>query len=156
MSTESTPPFPGSGSSHPWVSRVFVVDDHVFYAGALASLIGSAADLSICGVANRPEELVDVLPLANPDVLIMDVNMSAKDNWALVVAVRRWSTHVPILLSSSLQNPRLEQSLRWIEPCSFIEKGRDPSGILLAVREVMAKAKTLASQGGINSSLQKT
>lgn len=129
------------GSSNPWVNRVFVMDDHPFFAQALASLLATEADLSVCGVASRADDFLAKLPLANADVLVMDVNMSSRDNWSLVVAVRRLSVHVPILFVSSLQNPRLEGSQRWMEPCGFMEKNRDPGEMVKAVRQVLARAR---------------
>jgi DNA-binding NarL/FixJ family response regulator len=133
------------GSTAPWVSRVFVMDDHAFFAGALATLINAEADLAVCGLTSKAQDFIEAVTKTEPDVLVMDVNMSARDNWTLALGLRRWSKAIPILFVSSLQNPQAEMSLKWLEPCCFVEKSRDPSELVKAIRQVMTKARVAAS-----------
>ncbi len=133
------------GSTAPWVSRVYVMDDHAFFAGALAALIHAEADLTVCGLTSKREEFLAGVATAEPDVLVMDVNMSARDNWAMALGLRRWSKLVPILFVSSLQNPQAEVSLKWLEPCLFVDKSRDPSQLVQALRQVLARGRVAAT-----------
>ena len=135
----------GRNSSHPWVDRIYLVDDHPFFAAALASLINVEADMSVCGhSAEFARILADVQQLS-PDILVMDVNLSERNNWALAIEVRKLVKSVPLLFVSSLQNPRVEMGLKWLEPCSFVEKTKDPADIIKAIRQALAKLRLFQS-----------
>ncbi len=129
------------GSQVPWVDRVYLVDDHPFFATALAALINMEADLSVCGTSNDMVEALREVARTNPDVMILDVNMSAKNNWALPIELRKLCPTIPFLFVSSLQNPRAEMGLKWLEPCCFVEKAKDPAEIINAVRGALARLR---------------
>jgi DNA-binding NarL/FixJ family response regulator len=128
-------------SSNPWVDRVYLVDDHPFFATALATLIGAEADLSVCGVGHDSVKVLADAARLSPDIMVLDVNLSAKNNWALAIELRKISKVVPFLFVSSLQNPRAEVGLKWLEPCNFVEKAKDPADIIQAIRATLAKLR---------------
>lgn len=131
----------GGASQVPWVDRVYLVDDHLFFATALAALINMEADLTVCGTSNDTAAAVRDVAQLNPDVMVLDVNMSAKNNWALPIELRKLCPRVPFLFVSSLQNPRAEMGLKWLEPCCFVEKAKDPADIVHAVRSALARLR---------------
>jgi DNA-binding NarL/FixJ family response regulator len=124
-------------SASPWLDRVYLADDHPFFATALASLINNEADLSVCGSSADRIQIITEVNNAKPDILVMDVNLSARANWQLAVDLRRWSQSVPLLFVSSLQNPKVEAGMKWLEPCSFVEKTKDPTDIVKAIRQTL-------------------
>jgi len=128
-------------SGSPWVDRVYLVDDHPFFAAALASLINSEADLAVCGVGSETRRIVADVTEFTPDVLVMDVNLSARSNWMLAIEIRKLSKTVPLLFVSSLQNPQAEMGLKWLDPCSFVEKTKDPADIIKGIRQALAKVR---------------
>jgi DNA-binding NarL/FixJ family response regulator len=146
---------PASRSSHPWVDRVYLVDDHPFFATALAALISAEADLSVCGVGNDASAVLSEAARLAPDVMVLDVNLSAKNNWALAIELRKLSKTVPFLFVSSLQNPRAEVGLKWLEPCNFVEKAKDPADIIKAIRQTLAKLRYFQSLHPAGSSASK-
>ena len=135
----------GEKSSNPWVNRVYLVDDHPFFATALASLINTEADLAVCGHGGVFATVLSDVARLSPDILVMDVNMSAHNNWSLAIEIRKLSKSVPLLFVSSLQNPQAEMGLKWLEPCSFVEKTKDPSDIIKAIRQTLAKLRLFQS-----------
>jgi DNA-binding NarL/FixJ family response regulator len=128
-------------SSNPWVDRVYLIDDHPFFASALATLIRAEADLSVCGMGHDSAKIIADAAQLSPDIMVLDVNLSAKNNWALAIELRKISKAVPFLFVSSLQNPRAEAGLKWLEPCNFVEKARDPADIIQAIRATLAKLR---------------
>jgi DNA-binding NarL/FixJ family response regulator len=134
-----------SNSNNPWVERIYLVDDHPFFAAALASLINTEADMAVCGSGSQVPAVLSEVAHLNPDILVMDVNMTAQNNWYLAIEVRKLSKSVPLLFVSSLQNPRAEMGLKWLEPCSFVEKAKDPADIIKAIRQTLAKHRLFQS-----------
>ena len=134
---------PGASSGQPWVNRVYIVDDHRFFTFALTSLLNNEADLSVCGSGSQEAGVLEDIARMGPDVVVMDVSLSCKDGLAIASAVRRFSKYLPILFVSSLQNPQFEVDSKWLEPCSFVEKTKDPSDIILGIRQTLAKFRLL-------------
>ncbi|MFT3782686.1 MAG: response regulator [Nibricoccus sp.] len=127
------------GSSQPWLSRVFIVDDHRFFTFALMSLINSQADLTVCGVGHDEQSALNGIIHTSPDLVVMDMRLSDQDGLKLAAAVRRLSKHTPILFVSSMQNPTFFPEAKWLEPCSFVEKTQDPVDIIAGIRKAIAR-----------------
>jgi DNA-binding NarL/FixJ family response regulator len=137
--------FKTAGSSPPWVSRVFIVDDHRFFTFALASLVNTQADLAVCGVGHDESEAMDGVAHLSPDIVVMDVRLNANEGLSLAASVRKFSRQIPILFVSSMQNPSYEQEAKWLEPCSFVEKTQDPVDIIRGIRQTLAKFRLFQS-----------
>ena len=56
---------------------VFIVDDHPIVRQGLAQLIDQEDDLAVCGEAADVREARAALPQAQPDVVILDLSLSA-------------------------------------------------------------------------------
>jgi DNA-binding NarL/FixJ family response regulator len=135
----------GKNSSNPWVDRIYLVDDHPFFAAALASLINTEADMVVCGHGCESSQVVSDVSRFSPDIVVMDVDLSSRNNWSLAIELRKLSKSVPLLFVSSLQNPQVEMGLKWLEPCSFVEKAKDPADIIKAIRTTLAKLRLFQS-----------
>lgn len=145
-----------AGASQPWISRVFIVDDHRFFTFALMSLINTQADLSVCGVGHDEVTAMEGIIRTNPDIIVMDVRLNAQGGIAVATAVRRFSKHLPILFVSSMQSPTFVQEAKWLEPCSFVEKTQDPVDIIRGVRQTLANFRLFQSLHPTNSCTPKT
>jgi DNA-binding NarL/FixJ family response regulator len=145
-----------ASSSQPWISRVFIVDDHRFFTFALMSLVNSQADLTVCGVGHDEAAALDGIIRTNPDVLVMDVQLNAQGGANVAAAVRRFSKQIPILFVSSMQTPTFVQEAKWLEPCSFVEKTQDPVDIIRGIRQTVAKFQLFQSLHSTNSHTPKT
>ena len=57
------------------VIRVFLLDDHEVVREGLRSLIDSAGDMAVVGEASTAQEALDRIPLARPQVAVLDVRL---------------------------------------------------------------------------------
>ncbi|MBK9991505.1 MAG: response regulator transcription factor [Verrucomicrobia bacterium] len=135
----------GGGTSNPWVSRVFIVDDHRFFTFALTSLINTQADLTVCGVGHDEATALEGIIHFNPDIVVMDVGLSTQGGVDLATAVRRFSKQIPILFVSSRQHATVPQDAKWLEPCSFVEKTQDPVDMIHGIRQTLARFRLYQS-----------
>jgi DNA-binding NarL/FixJ family response regulator len=133
------------------VSRVYIVDDHRFFTFALTSLINAEADLSVCGSGSEQSVVVADISRLAPDLVVIDVNLTAGDGVAVAAALRQIARGMPILFVSSLQNPQFGIDSRWLEPCSFVEKTKDPADIIRGIRQTLTKFHLLQGQFPTNS-----
>ena len=145
-----------AGTSQPWLSRVFIVDDHRFFSFALTSLINTQADMSVCGVGHDESTALDGIIRTSPDLVVMDMRMQAQDGLKLAASVRRFSKNIPVLFISSLPNPAFLQEVKWLEPCSFVEKTQDPVDIIRGIRQALARFQVFQSLHHTSTYTQKT
>jgi DNA-binding NarL/FixJ family response regulator len=133
-------------ASRPWPTRVYIVDDHPFFTFALTALVNCETDLRVCGSgAEQASVLRDIVEL-NPDVVVIDVQLTRQEGIGIAAGLRAVNRIVPILFVSSLQNPQFEVDSRWLEPCSFVEKTKDPADIIQGIRQTLAKFHRLQNQ----------
>ena len=143
-------------SSPPWVSRVYIVDDHRFFTFALTALVNTQADLAVCGVGHDEAEAMEGIIHSSPDVVVMDVRLNATDGLNMASMVRRFSKQIPILFVSSMKNPNFTQEAKWLEPCSFVEKTQNPVEIISGIRQALTKCRLFQSLHPTSSPTQKT
>src|SRR5437899_13036906 len=63
----------------PRAIRLLIADDHPLVRASLLSFLGSAPDVTILGMAKDGIEAVRMANSAEPDVIIMDVQMPNRD-----------------------------------------------------------------------------
>jgi DNA-binding NarL/FixJ family response regulator len=56
--------------------RIFIADDHAMFAEGLESLLATEPDFEVCGIAGTAAETLERLKSIQPDVLLLDINLS--------------------------------------------------------------------------------
>ncbi|MPZ85536.1 MAG: response regulator [Actinophytocola sp.] len=56
--------------------RVVIVDDHTIVREGLRSILELESNIAVVGHAARPDEALDVLAVARPDVVLLDLKLS--------------------------------------------------------------------------------
>jgi two-component system nitrate/nitrite response regulator NarP len=94
------------------MTRVLVADDHPFIvAGVEAVLDGSAYEI-IAKVSNGAA-LLEALPRARPDIILLDVEMPERDGIDVLLTLRsRGDTRPVVLLTASLDDRRLFEAVK--------------------------------------------
>lgn len=115
------------------VVRVFVVDDHVSYQRAIASVIVLTPGTLLVGVASSVREAVELVPATGADLAVVDIQLG--DGSGIELA-RRFSTTIPemcVLLISTLAEHDLPADLATCDCVGFIRKDRFGPAALTAV-----------------------
>jgi len=97
-------------------ARVLLVDDHVIVRRGLASILELEPDIRVVAEAGSRSEALDALEHAEPDVVLLDLKLSADHDaegleLCSEIVERRPATHV-VILSTFLDQSLLNQSLR--------------------------------------------
>ena len=125
--------------------RVFVVDDDRLFREALAALL-RAHELEVVGTAGSGESALAAIPAANPDVVLMDLQMP---NLGGVETTRRLkelapSARVLMLTISGAEEDVLEAMLAGA--VGYLVKGTTPEGLVAGIRAA-ASGGALLSPG---------
>lgn len=135
-------PFPSninaSGSNHP--VRVLVVDDSAFLRYTISQHLNQTEGIKVVGTANDGVEALEMVPLLQPDVVTLDVEMPNLDG---ISALRQIMLRFPrpvIMLSSLTKNGAVEtiQALT-LGAVDFVAKPDNRLNIRSVMEEVAAK-----------------
>lgn len=131
-------------------TRVFVVDDHPIMRDGMALLIGSEADLQMCGAAGSMQEALQHLssaePQAQPDLLIVDLSLKDGLGLDLIRTVKERYPRIRMLVVSAYdENLYAERALR-NGASGYVNKQECESALLLAIRTVLAGRRYVSEQ----------
>lgn len=82
--------------------RVLIVDDSVVVRKLLSETLGSCAELEVCGTASNGAIAMAKIPILNPDVLTLDIEMPGMDGIQTLVEIRKQYPRLPVIMCSTL------------------------------------------------------
>jgi two-component system, NarL family, response regulator LiaR len=85
--------------------RVFIVDDHPMVRTGLAAAIGAQSDLEIVGEAEDGREALALIPVLQPDVVLMDISMPRLDGISAMSQLRPTMPSTRFLMLTSSGEP---------------------------------------------------
>jgi two-component system, NarL family, response regulator DevR len=88
----------------PMAIRVFLVDDHELVREGIRSLLESDGDIEVVGEASSAAEALSRIPLAKPDVAILDVRLEDGDGIAVCREMRSALPDLGCLMLTSFAN----------------------------------------------------
>ena len=100
---------PGCGHSRAMRSRqaplkVFIVDDSVLIRDRVAAMLEASA-ISVVGRAATPQEAIDGILVASPDVVVLDVQLEGGSGLQVLRTVRHAAPDIAFVVFSSNSGP---------------------------------------------------
>jgi two-component system nitrate/nitrite response regulator NarL len=124
--------------------RVVLVDDHTLFRKGLAELLEHSGAVKVVGITGHPDEARRLLREQEPDVVMMDLNMPARDGISLLRDFRAEGIHVPTLfLTVSNAESDLAAALR-AGARGYLLKDMEPDDVVDAVRRA-ARGETVVA-----------
>ena len=116
--------------------RVFVVDDHPVVRRGLRTLIDSLPDVEVVGEAATGEEAITAVPAAEPDVVVMDLNLPGING---IEATRRLvndAPHLGVLVLTMFEDDDSVFAAMRAGAKGYVLKGADQEDLARAVLAV--------------------
>jgi DNA-binding NarL/FixJ family response regulator len=126
--------------------RLFLVDDHSIMRDGLRALLSREPNLQVVGEASNGQELLDRLPAAPADVVVLDLNMPVLDGLATTQRLRIEFPQVKILVLSMLLHERYVGQLFEAGACGYALKNDEVSELVLAIQTVAAGRQYLCNE----------
>lgn len=124
--------------------RVVLVDDHTLFRKGLAELLEHSGAVKVVGITGNADEAGRLLREQKPDVVMMDLNMPARDGISLLRDFRAEGLHVPTLfLTVSNAESDLAAALR-AGARGYLLKDMEPDDVVDAVRRA-ARGETVVA-----------
>lgn len=118
--------------------RVVLADDQVLLRHSLATIIDSAADLTVVGQAGNGAEAVAVAHETRPDVILMDVRMPRMDGLEATRRICAGLTATRILVLSMFELDEYVYEALRAGASGFLLKDTRPDELLTAIRRTCA------------------
>jgi two-component system chemotaxis response regulator CheB len=120
--------------------RVLIVDDAVVMRRLLTEALAADPDLEVVGSAANGRIALAKIPLLQPDLLVLDMEMPETEGRETLAALRSAHPHLPIVLFGPLAGPRLadRRDSLLLDGNQFIprpEAEEEPAGAPAQVRE---------------------
>jgi DNA-binding NarL/FixJ family response regulator len=116
--------------------RVFLVDDHPVVRRGLRAFIDSLPGVEVVGEASTGEEAITAVPGAEPDVVVMDINLPGVNG---IEATRRLVTdapHVGVLVLTMFEDDDSVFAAMRAGAKGYVLKGADQDDLARAVLAV--------------------
>ena len=118
--------------------RVFLVDDHALLRESVSRVLEDEADITVVGAVSNADEAVASVVTAEPDVVLIDIDMPGLSCFEATVQITQLCDQVRLIFLSAFFHDRyIEQALR-VEARGYMTKTEPPQNVVQAVRLVAA------------------
>ena len=116
--------------------RVLLVDDHPVVRSGIRGLLEKVMDIEVVGEASTGEETLQIIKDANPDVLLLDMELPDIQGAQLAQRIQQLYPKVKILVLSAHDDSAYVRELLELGVSWYLMKEEAPEAIVNAVRGV--------------------
>ncbi|MBF4767106.1 response regulator transcription factor [Nocardioides agariphilus] len=118
--------------------RVVAVDDHPVYLRGLVACLEDAAGVEVAGLATSGVEAVALVAGADPDVVLLDLNLPDMSGVEVVHRLRSAGHGCPVVMLTMYEDERALRAAFEAGAAGYLVKGSDQEAIVAALRTVAA------------------
>ena len=115
--------------------KVFIIDDHQMITEGIHSLLQGEADIEWMGSAKSPDELMAFLKNAQPDVLLMDINLPQQSGLDLCKEVKGKYPAINIVGLSTSNQASIIRKMLENGASGYLMKDASKQEILMALQQ---------------------
>ena len=115
--------------------RVLIVDDHEMVRAGLKVLLDRDATLEVVGEAATGLEALELVPLTEPDVVLMDLTMPVMDGAEATARIRDEHPHVQVVVLSGAGDSVLVEDALDAGAISYLVKDSRHEVVIEAIHE---------------------
>jgi DNA-binding NarL/FixJ family response regulator len=126
--------------------RVLVCDDHPQIRAGIRALLQHEPDIEIVAEAESADELIEVLPDTQPDVVVLDITMPGRSGLEVLKDLLELSPATAVLIFSLHAAPDYMRRAFAEGARGYLIKGSHVHELGLAIREVLAGRRYIDPQ----------
>lgn len=124
--------------------RVLIADDHTLFRDGLQALLASIPDIEVAGAASSGREALRLAVEYQPDVILMDIQMSDLNGIEATRQILHVSPHIGIIILTMFQDDDSVFAAMRAGARGYVLKGAD-QGVLLRALRAVANGESLFS-----------
>jgi DNA-binding NarL/FixJ family response regulator len=126
--------------------RILIVDDHFVVRMGLRALVGTEPDMEVVGEAADGNQAVQAFNECNPDLVLMDLRMPAKDGIAATAEIRRKHPEARVLMLTTFDGDTDIHRAMQAGAQGYVLKNSTGDKLIPAVRAVAAGEKWIPKE----------
>jgi signal transduction histidine kinase len=146
MDVRTAAPSPGpTGAVGHGRVRILVVDDNDGFRDALATLL-DGDDLEVVGRAGSGEEALALIPVASPQVVLMDLRMPGMDGIETTRILKARHPHIGVVALTGMEEQRAVRDMLVAGASGYVLKDSAGDDIVAAIREAATGGALLSPE----------
>jgi len=114
--------------------RVLVVDDHVVFSDALATILRTEPEIEVVGKGGTVQEAISMAHALQPDVVLLDVHMPDGSGIEAVAAIKRDRRQTQVVILTSDEEESVLRSAVQAGVTGYLSKHESAAQVVQAVR----------------------
>lgn len=115
--------------------KVFITDDHNIFVEGLVQMFLYEEAYEVCGKAYNYKETIDLLPLSNADVILLDLNLPDRNGIEILDYINRHQIPVKTIILSMYKEPAFVSSLKNKGASAYLAKNTTKEELLFNITE---------------------
>lgn len=115
---------------------LLVVDDHTIFRAGIARLMSDQPDLRVTGEAADGPSALELVRTRRYGVVLMDINMGARNGLETLAAVRAIAPHLPVIVLSMYAEAQYARLALKARANAYLSKDVSPDELIAAIRHV--------------------
>jgi len=119
-------------------SRIAIIDDEPFNIRAIQKFLQYAGYQEFVTTPD-PAEAIKLILQGSPDLVLLDIMMPVINGLDILRAIRTTNAikHLPVLIVTSVENPKVKQEALELGATDFLQKPVDPNELIPRVRNTL-------------------
>jgi DNA-binding NarL/FixJ family response regulator len=123
--------------------KIIIADDHPLLIDGLSAVINNDNELMVCATAASGRQLLQIIPLYEPDLIMLDINLPGMDGIDTAKLIKTGYHQIPVLCISSYYSDTLIATLKSISVEGFVPKQTDSKMVLQVVKQMIAGKRNI-------------
>lgn len=116
--------------------NITIVDDHPVVAKGLQQILNEYQQIAICDICRNGDDLLNVLPLRQPDVILLDIQMPGRNGIELTEIIRKEYPKIGILALTNIDMIFQAQKILKNGALGYLLKSANPEMLVKAIETV--------------------
>jgi DNA-binding NarL/FixJ family response regulator len=116
--------------------RILIADDHTLFRHGIRNLLAAESDMEVVGEASNAAEVVELVPQARPDAVLMDIGMPGLTSFEAARQLRKEHPGIRVVFLSMYDDEDYVAECVEIGAAGYVLKDSPVDQLLTAIREV--------------------
>ncbi len=116
--------------------RILLVDDQHIIRQGLKSMLESNDDMQVIGEAENGQRAFDLMPMLQPDLVLMDIRMPVMDGVAATSIIAQHYPETKVLVLTTFDDDEYVSQAMRLGAKGYLLKDTEPDELALAIRSV--------------------
>lgn len=117
--------------------KTIIADDHALFVNGLMMLLAQEPSIDLIGEASNGRDLLELLHIAAPDLVLLDINMPVINGIETARYIRQTNAEVKLIMLSTYDDDHLIERARQVGVNGYLLKNSSKEELMQTIRVIM-------------------